>query len=259
MQFIDTHSHIYLDAFDDDIEAVIERAKGIGLTAILLPNIDSESIGPMNRLTAQHPQFLFPMIGLHPTSVKENFRDELQIVRKELESGNYLAVGEIGIDLYWDKSFRHEQMDSFALQINWAQEFNLPFVIHCREAFPEVFEVLDQLRQAPYRGIFHAFTGTVEQAHRAIDLGFLLGIGGVLSYKNAGLAEVIQQIPLEHLVLETDAPYLPPVPHRGKRNEPAFILHTAEKLALIHQTDLIQVANITTQNAQTLFFPRIEA
>ncbi len=254
MYLIDTHSHIYLDHFDNDRDEVIERARKAGLGKILLPNIDSGSLASMNKVCRAYPGFCFPMVGLHPTSVKEDFHQELQMVRQELEGGNYIGIGEIGIDLYWDKTFLNEQLVSFSTQINWALEFELPFVIHCREAFDEVFDVLEKINNAPYRGIFHAFTGSLVDAHRAIALGFKLGIGGVLTYPKAKLDEVIRAIDLSHLVLETDSPFLPPVPKRGKRNEPSFLIFTLEKLADIHGVSIELIRQLTTHNAEKLFF-----
>jgi len=195
----------------------------------------------------------FPMLGLHPCSVKENWEEELNAIRQAFAGQNIVAVGEIGIDLYWDKTFLKEQTRAFKQQIAWAKELKLPIVIHCRDAFDEVFEVLEQENDDNLRGIFHCFTGSVEQANKVIDLGFYLGIGGVVTYKNAGLDGVVQQIDLKHLVLETDSPYLTPVPHRGKPNESSYLIYVAQKVAELHQTDVQTVADITTANSQLIF------
>lgn len=251
-KFIDTHAHSYLEHFNEDREDMIQRARTAGLQAILLPGIDSSSYDSLIELSDANPDFFYSMIGLHPTSVKENYKDELEFVEKKLKERNFIAIGEIGIDLYWDKTFLKEQMDAFSIQIDWADTFDLPFIIHARDSFKEVFEVLDS-KKRKFLGVFHAFSGSVEIAQKAIGLGFKLGIGGVLTYKKSGLAEVVQQIGLEHLVLETDSPYLPPVPHRGQRNESAYIIHTAQKLADIYGAKLEEVARITTENAQQVF------
>lgn len=253
MHFIDTHSHLYLPEFVQDIQDVIQRAKSQGIVSVLLPNIDSSSVEPLKELCNQYPGFFYPMMGLHPTSVKENYMEELNVVKQELETGNYIGVGEIGIDLYWDKTFRKEQMTAFALQVQWALELNKPFIIHSREAFPEVFEVLEKEAKGVYCGIFHAFSGSVNEAKRAIDLGFKLGIGGVVTYKNAGLDKTIAKIGFEHLVLETDAPYLSPVPKRGKRNESAYLLYSAQKIADLCGVEIKVIAEKSTQNALEVF------
>jgi len=207
----------------------------------------------MHDLCAHFPENCFPMMGLHPTSVKENYKDELKTVEAQLENNTYWAIGETGIDLYWDKSFYREQVIAFNHQIDLALEYNLPLVIHARESFKEIFRVLENRDITDLTGVFHCFTGTLEEAERAVGLGFMLGIGGVLTYKNSGLDAVVSAIGPDHLVLETDAPFLPPVPHRGKRNESAYVLHVADKLAENINIPVKDVAKITTQNAAKLF------
>lgn len=251
-KLIDTHSHIYLDHFSEDREEMIKRARNAGLFAILLPAIDMSSYQAMVTLANAYPDFCFPMIGLHPTSVKENYKEELEFVENKLAEREFIAIGEIGIDLYWDKTFLKEQMEAFSIQIDWAQKYNLPFIIHARESFKEVFDVLESKNRS-FEGVFHAFSGSADDAKKAIKLGFKLGIGGVVTYKKSGLAEVIQQIGPDQLVLETDSPYLTPVPLRGKRNESAFIVYTAQKIAEICNLNPEQVAQITSHNARKVF------
>jgi TatD DNase family protein len=253
MILIDTHTHLYLNAFDDDRDAMVERAIASGVRYMFLPNIDSTSVKGMHDLCDRFPENCFPMMGLHPTSVKDNFEDELRIVQKQLESNTYWAIGETGIDLYWDKNFYREQVIAFNYQIDLALEYDIPLVIHARESFKEIFRVLENRDINGLTGVFHCFTGNLEEAERAIRLGFMLGIGGVLTYKKSGLDEVAAAVGPEHLILETDAPFLPPVPHRGKRNESAYVLHVADKLAEILQIPVSEVGRITTRNAATLF------
>jgi len=253
MVLIDTHTHLYLNAFDDDREAMVNRAIASGVKYMFMPNIDSGSIQGMHALSDQFSENCFPLMGLHPTSVKENFRDELNIVEKMLQENTYHGVGETGIDLYWDKTYYREQVEAFNRQIDLALEYDLPLIIHARESFTEIFSVLENRDVHGLRGVFHCFTGDIDQARRAIGLGFMLGIGGVLTYKKSGLDAVVTELGLDHLILETDAPYLPPVPHRGKRNESAYVLHVAEFLAQILDMPLLEVADISTQNACDLF------
>lgn len=254
MYFIDTHTHLYSTEFDTDRTEVVENAIKAGVKTLLLPNIDVASIEPMYSLCAEFPQNCFPMMGLHPGYVNENWENDLAQIKQALfEKKNY-AVGEIGMDLYWDKTFIEEQKKAFRIQIEWAKELNLPIVIHAREAFDEIFEILDELNDATLTGVFHCFTGTLEQAHKIQSYGgFYLGIGGVLTYKKSELPTVLEEIPLEQIVLETDAPYLPPTPHRGKRNESQFLLHVAEKVAEVKNCSLMEVARITSENAEKLF------
>jgi TatD DNase family protein len=254
--FIDTHTHMYTDAFQEDRKEAVLRAYESGIEKLLLPNIDRASISEIHQLVTDFPQICFPMMGLHPGSVGEDWKEQLAIIKEELFSKrlNYIAVGEIGMDLFWDKTYQKEQELVFRTQIAWAKELSLPIVIHAREAFDEIFAVLDELNDANLTGVFHCFTGTKDQAEKIINYGgFLIGIGGVLTYKKAELDKVVKEIPLQHIVLETDAPYLPPVPFRGKRNESSYLSFIAEKLAEIYQVDLNELAKQTTSNANRLF------
>ncbi len=255
MNLIDTHSHIYASDFSEDVADVILRAKDVGVNKILLPNIDVESIPQMHQLVDKYPNYCVPMMGLHPTSVDEDYKEQLKVCKEWLLKSEYkyCAIGEIGIDLYWDKTYEKEQQTVFELQVEWALEFNLPIVIHARDAFDEIFNILEKYRNTSLKGVFHSFTGSVEQANHVIDLGFLLGINGIVTFKNAGLDKTISQIPLQYLMVETDAPYLAPVPKRGKRNESAFVLHTAKKIAEIYDVSLLTIADITNKNAIDLF------
>ena len=253
MTLIDTHTHLYLNAFDDDREAMVQRAIASGVAYMFLPNIDSTSVEGMHALARLFPENCFPMMGLHPTSVKENYHEELALVEKLLEENTYWGVGETGIDLYWDKTYYREQVEVFNRQIDLALAYDLPLVIHARESFNEIFRVLENRDITGLRGVFHCFTGTAEEARRAMGLGFMLGIGGVLTYPKSGLDKVVEEIGPERLILETDAPFLPPVPHRGKRNESAYMLHVADRLADILDMDTGKVADITTANACELF------
>lgn len=247
---IDTHTHLYAEEFNPDRLALIQKAINNGVKKFYLPNIDSGSIDVMHQLEKDFPENCFAMMGLHPCSVNATVESELEIVRSWLDKRKYCAIGEIGIDLYWDKTFFKEQQHAFRTQINWALEFNYPIVIHCREAFDEIYEILKEYKTLP-KAIFHCFSGTAEQASKIIDLGnFKLGIGGVVTFKNSGLDKVVEQIGIEHLVLETDAPYLAPVPFRGKRNEPAFILEVAKKVADIKSLSMGEVGDITSENAR---------
>jgi TatD DNase family protein len=253
MVFVDTHSHIYLGPFNDDRGQVIAAAGEKGIHTILLPNIDTSSIASMNAMARDYPGICFPMMGLHPTSVKEDYRDEFEIIRQELMSGNYIAVGEIGIDLYWDKTMLREQCQIFEQELDLSLALHKPVVIHARQSFDVIFEILQKYKNKGLRGVFHAFSGTPEQALHAVESGFFLGIGGMITYKNGGVDKVVQAIHLKHMVLETDSPYLPPVPYRWKRNEPAFLTFVAETMAQLKSVDISEVARITTENATTLF------
>lgn len=256
MILTDTHTHLYLDHFDDDRHEVVLRAIDAGVKYMLLPNIDSKTIRPMMELCESFPKNIFPMMGLHPTDVKENFREELLFVEQQLETGNFYAVGEIGIDLYWDKTFLEAQQIALREQIRMAKAFHLPIVLHVRDSFNEVFEIIEDTIDDDLSGVFHCFTGNKQQADRIIEWGFKLGIGGVLTYKNSGLDNVIKDISTEHLMLETDAPFLSPKPFRGKRNESAYTKIVAQKLAEIKNLSLDEIAEITTGNAKKLFnFP----
>jgi TatD DNase family protein len=251
---IDTHTHLYLDAFNDDREVMIRRALEAGVKQMLLPNIDLASIEGMHALCDAHPTVCYPMMGLHPCDVKDGFEEVLNIMREKFSERNYVAVGEIGIDLYWDKTTLPIQIRAFETQIKWAKELELPIVIHARDSFNEIFEVMDRLHDERLRGVFHCFTGNAEQAKKILGYGnFLMGIGGVLTYDKSGLAEVVKDIPLDKLVLETDSPFLTPKPYRGKRNESAYVKFIADKLAEVKQTDLATIAFRTSENARSMF------
>jgi TatD DNase family protein len=249
---IDTHAHIYLEHFDEDRPQILSQAKEIGLTHILLPNIDASTISSMNQLCNESSMCL-PMMGLHPCSVKEDYLDELKIVERELAKGGYIAVGEMGTDLYWDKTFWKEQQEAFNIQCEWALHNDLPIVIHCRESIDETIRLVAPWARKGVSGVFHCFSGNGEQARQMIDLGFYLGIGGVSTFKNGGLDKVLPDIDRSRIVLETDSPYLAPVPHRGKRNEPAYTLLVAQRLAEFWQMDVNEVDSITSNNATQLF------
>lgn len=254
MILTDTHTHLYSEQFKDDIDEVVQKAINLGISRFFLPNIDSGYTAALLALAKKYPDNMFPMMGLHPCSVKDDYQQELEQVEKMLSEHQVVAIGEIGIDLYWDKTFFKEQQAAFRHQIRLAKANKLPFVIHCRDAFDEIFEILDEENDENMRGIFHCFTGSLEQAQKIINYGgFKLGIGGVVTFKNAGLDKVVEQISLEHLVLETDAPYLAPVPYRGKRNESAYIIEIATKVANLKQVSLEEVAKITTSNSKTVF------
>ncbi|MDG1916509.1 MAG: TatD family hydrolase [Flavobacteriales bacterium] len=253
MNLIDTHTHLFSSQFDEDRNAVVQKAIDNGVSKMLLPNISSETIEAMHQLCQDFPEHCYPMMGLHPCDVKDDYLKELEIVKAQLDKGKYVAVGEIGIDLYWDKSTLDIQKKAFRQQLIWAKEYDLPVAIHIRESFDEIFEVIEEVNDEKLRGVFHCFTGTKEQGLRAIDMGFMLGIGGVVTFKNSGLDQTLSGLPLAQLILETDSPYLAPTPHRGQRNESAFIPLMAQKLADIYEMDIEEVARITTQNAKTLF------
>ena len=254
MQFIDTHTHLYSEAFDEDQMAMIERAIKEGVTDFYIPAIDSEYTQRMYDLEQAYPERMHLMMGLHPTHVKpENYEKEMAHVKQQLETRSFVAVGEIGVDLYWDKSTLALQQKVFKQQIQLAKKYKLPIVIHCREAFKEVFEVLESEKGEDLFGIFHCFTGTKAQALQAISYNMKLGIGGVVTFKNGKIDQFLAEIPLEHIVLETDAPYLSPVPYRGKRNESGYITLVAEKLATIYKLSLDEVAKVSTANALAVF------
>ena len=253
MNIIDTHTHLYLKQFKDDIDPVINRSKDIGVKKFIFPAIDSSHFDSMISLKNKYPDDIYLMSGLHPTNVKENYKNELNFVVDSLKTHDYVAIGEIGIDLYWDKSFLNEQQEAFTFQIRLAIKHDLPIVIHCREAFNEIFEILDKENCPKLRGVFHCFTGTLEQAKRAIDLDFVLGIGGVVTFKNGGIDKFLNQIDLKHIVIETDSPYLAPVPFRGKRNKSSYIIHVVEKLSEIYGLSKEEIAHITTKNAEKVF------
>lgn len=251
--FIDTHTHLYAEEFNADRTDIITNAVSSGVEKLYLPNVDSTSIDGMLALERQFPNHCFPMMGLHPCSVKENYKEELATVKSWLDKRRFFAIGEIGMDLYWDKTFVKEQEFTFRQQIDWALEFNYTIVIHCRNAFDEIFEVLRSYPKLP-KGIFHCFSGSIEQAQQVLAFGnFKLGIGGVITFKNSGLDKVVEQLNIHDLVLETDAPYLAPNPHRGKRNESAYLQLVAKKIAEIKNIPIQQVEFITTKNAEDIF------
>ncbi len=252
-ELIDTHAHLYAPEFDADRTEVWQRAKDQGIQHIFLPNVDQHSIAAMLDFAALDPNHLHPMIGLHPCSVNENYQEELKLVQQWLNKHPFCAIGEIGLDLYWDKTWLSAQEEAFLTQVDWAITRKLPVVIHSRESTDLIIKHLKPIASDNLRGIFHCFSGTVAQAMEIIDMGFLLGIGGVLTFKKAGLDQVVSQIPLQHLVLETDAPYLAPVPYRGKRNESSYTKIVAQKLAEILETDIEEVAAVTSANAKRLF------
>lgn len=249
----DTHVHLYVEAFDDDRDEVLSRAAEAGVGRFFLPAIDSEYTDRMKALRDAHPEQVFLMCGLHPTHVKADFEAELAHVARELETGAYVAVGEIGIDLYWDTSLLAEQTEAFRRQIRMAKAFGLPIAIHCRDAFDEIFEVLEGEAGPELRGVFHCFTGTRQQALRAISLGMYLGIGGVLTFKNGKIDQYLGGISLEHILLETDAPYLAPAPYRGKRNESSYLRFVLGRMAEVYGTSEAEIARITTENSERLF------
>jgi TatD DNase family protein len=256
MYLVDTHAHLYLPQFEEDRNAVLTRATQAGVKRILLPNIDLASIAGLHELCDRNPGIYYPMMGLHPCDVKADFRDVLAEMKQLLDSRPYVAIGETGIDMYWDKTTLSDQIASFTEQIHWAIEKSLPIVIHARESFDEIFEVLDRENHPGLRGVFHCFTGSIDQAEHILGYGgFMMGLGGVLTYPKAALDQVVVNIPREKIVLETDAPFLPPVPYRGKRNESAYVAEVADRLATIWKISKQEVARITTENAFRMFFP----
>jgi TatD DNase family protein len=253
MRFIDTHAHLYDESILPAIDAILNNAVAVGIEKIIMPGIDSTCIDNMMLLEHTYPKQCIAMMGLHPCYVKENYVAELAIVEDWLSKRKFVAIGEIGLDFYWDKTFTEQQYKAFEIQMQWAIDYHTPIVIHTRNAMGETIEAVKPFAKKGLRGAFHCFSGSKESAQQIIEMGFYLGLGGVLTYKNAGVAEAIKEIPMEFLFLETDAPYLPPVPYRGKRNEPAFMLEVAKKLAEIKQLPLHEVAEITTANAERLF------
>ncbi len=254
MYFVDTHTHIFLEEFDEDIDRVLERAFMSEVRHFCLPNVDESTIGRLHRLCDAHPSCCHPMMGLHPTSVQASFGQELESIRNWLGKRAYIAIGEIGIDLYWDQTFVKEQMAVFEEQLRWSIDLNLPVVIHNRDAFPQVMECLHKVGADRLRGIFHSFGGSREELEEILRCkNFLIGINGVVTFKNSTFRNYLNEAPLERIVLETDAPYLSPVPFRGKRNEPSYIIKTAEKLAEIYNLPMEEIARKTTENALQLF------
>jgi TatD DNase family protein len=254
MYLIDTHSHIYQPAFDEDSDAMIERALAANVKKILLPNIDEESIPRMHHLVDRYPEICYPMMGLHPCDVKENYEEVLAVMFSYFSQRRYVAIGETGLDLYWDKSTLPLQEAAFRIQVQWAKDMELPLVIHARDSIDELIAILDELNDERLSGVFHCFTGTLAQGRHILEYGeFYLGIGGVLTYPKSGLAQVVEKLPIEKLILETDAPYLPPVPHRGKRNESSHTVIVAEHLAKVKNITFDEVVAQTMRNSLNLF------
>jgi TatD DNase family protein len=253
MNITDTHTHLYSSQFDEDQEEMMQRALDAGINRFFIPAIDSSYTDSMLKLEKIYPENVFLMMGLHPTSVKENVEEELAHVKEMIDSRDFYAIGEIGIDLYWDQIFLKQQQDAFRTQIRWAKEKKLPIIIHCRDAFDEIFEILETEKDDSLFGIFHCFTGTIEQAHRAISYNMKLGIGGVVTFKNGKIDKFLNEIPIENIVLETDSPYLAPTPYRGKRNESSYIIQVIDKLVDIYDLSFEEIANITTQNSKDVF------
>ena len=255
MNFIDTHTHLFASEFDNDIDIVIENAIDSGISKMLLPNIDSATTTKMLQLCDRYPKNCYPMIGLHPCSVKkDNIEKEILHVEQMLNQNNFIAIGEIGLDLYWDKSTLDLQKIAFESQIKLAKEHNLPAVIHVRDSFHEAIEIVERLNDDNLSGVFHCFTGNIEEAKRIINLeNFYLGIGGVVTFKNGGINNIINQISLDNIILETDSPYLTPTPFRGKRNESKFLVNIAQKMSEIYEIDINEIANKTSSNAKNLF------
>ena len=253
MNIIDTHTHLYLPEFDHDRDEVVARAVKEGVIAMLLPNIDSKSYHAMIETANRYKGICMPMAGLHPTSVKENYEEELSIITEIAKSGKFVAIGEIGIDLYWDKTFINEQVTAFRKQLDLALQLDLPVVIHARESFGPIFEVLNDYRATAIKGVFHAFTGGLRELQNALDMGFLIGIGGIVTFKNSNLPEVIASAGINNILLETDSPYLSPVPHRGQRNESSYLSFINYKVSAIFGITREESAAITTSNAMKLF------
>ncbi|MFD2568630.1 TatD family hydrolase [Pseudotenacibaculum haliotis] len=249
----DTHTHLYSEQFDQDRGVIMQRAFDAGVNRFFIPAIDSSYTQRMLDLEQRFPDHVHLMMGLHPTSVQENYKEELQLVREWIDKRDFCAIGEIGIDLYWDKSFLEQQQDAFRTQIQWAKEKKLPIAIHCRDAFDEIFEVLEMEKGDDLRGIFHCFTGNIDQAHQAISYNMKLGIGGVVTFKNGKIDKFLDQIDLKHIVLETDSPYLAPTPYRGKRNESSYLSLIVDKLVDIYGLTFEEIAEITTQNSKEVF------
>ena len=253
MHFIDTHAHVYAAELTSDLDLVMKNALAIGINKIIMPAIDSSSLHAMLKVEQQFPENCIAMMGLHPCYVKENYKEELKLVEEWIGKRKFIAIGEIGLDFYWDKTFTKEQHIVFETQMQWALDLNLPIAIHTRNAMGETIEAVKPFAKKGLRGVFHCFSGSKESAEQIIGMGFHLGLGGVLTYKNAGVAEAVKDIPMEYFVLETDAPYLAPVPYRGKTNEPSYMLEVAKKLAEIKSLPLHEIAAITTSNAEKLF------
>lgn len=252
---IDTHSHLFVEEFTEDLPAVVDRARTAGVSKVFMPNIDDTTVEAMLNVCAAYPGYCFPMIGFHPTSVDAGSESRIREMKKRLSGEHpYIAIGEVGMDLYWDKTYLKEQQKALDEQIQWALEYHLPLVLHCREAFPELFEVMNPYKHTELSGIFHSFTGTPEEAEQVLEYSrFVIGINGVVTFKKSTLPEILTRIPLDRIVLETDSPYLAPVPFRGKRNESSYIRNVAVKLAGIYSIDFETVDRITTNNALKVF------
>jgi TatD DNase family protein len=250
---IDTHAHLYSEDFDDDRDAIIRNAIEADVKKIVLPNIDEKSIGSMLALRNAYPDICYPLMGLHPTSVGKNYKEQLMLVQTWLEKETFYGIGEIGIDLYWDKTYLQEQQEAFRTQLGMARAMHQPVVIHVRNSFDEVYSILSEEQDGNLKGVFHCFSGSENEAQKIIDIGFYLGIGGVVTFKNSNLPEILKKVSINHLLLETDAPYLAPMPHRGRRNESAYLFYIADKLAGIYETTPKEVEEITTANAKILF------
>lgn len=255
MLFVDTHTHLFLSQFENDIDLVIKRSIELGISKLINPNVDVKTIDLLLNLCEKYSDYCYPAMGLHPSSVKKDYEIDLKIIESQLNKNKFVAVGECGIDLYWDKTFLEQQKAAFIYQIKLAKKLKLPIIIHTREAFDEVFEVIDNENDESLFGVFHCFAGTLKQAKKIIEYGgFKLGIGGVLTYKKSGLFDIIKSIDLQHIVLETDSPFLPPQNYRGKRNESSYIIDIAKYLAEIKKVSLLEISEITTKNANDLFF-----
>ncbi|MBL7966451.1 MAG: TatD family hydrolase [Prolixibacteraceae bacterium] len=250
---IDTHSHIYSTDFIHDLDEVVQRAYSNDVRKIILPNIDSSSVKNLLNLVDTYPHICIPLMGLHPTSVNHDYQEELQVVEYWLKKRKFYGIGEIGIDLYWDKSFLEEQIHAFRFQLDLAKQYELPVVIHVRDSFDEVYQVLQEKADGKLTGVFHSFSGTIEQAQLVIEMGFKIGVNGIVTFKKSGLDQIIRQIDPQHLIVETDSPYLTPSPFRGKRNESSYLVYIAQKIADLHQMTVGDVAKITTENARKLF------
>jgi len=253
MYLVDTHTHVYDHQFSLDRNEAMKRALDAGVGMMLLPNVDASTIAPMLELHEQYPDHTRVMMGLQPEEVKEDYKEVLSMMEKELEHGIYVGVGEVGLDFYWDSTYEKQQLDAFETQLDWSKQLGLPLSIHCRNAFEKMVKILEKKQDGGLRGIMHCFTGTEEEAKVYLELGFHLGLGGVTTYKNCGVKDYLPNLPLDRIVLETDAPYLAPVPCRGKRNEPAFLVHTAQRIADVLQMPLDDFAEVTTTNAKVLF------
>ena len=253
MNFVDTHTHLYDEQFDNDRTEAIKKAIEAGVNKMFLPNCNSETIEGMLHLSKQFPDSCYPMMGLHPCYVKDNYKDELGIVEEHLNNGKFSAVGEIGLDYYWDTTFKNKQIEAFETQIDWALQHDLPIVIHTRNSLRDGIDIVKKKQNGNLKGVFHCFGGSLQEAHQIIDIGFYLGIGGVVTFKNSKLGDTLKEIELQHIVLETDAPYLAPTPYRGKRNESSYIPLVAEKLVDVYNLTLKDIADVTTSNALKLF------